>query len=489
MTAPSSPTAPRSSIIGGGVIGTSVAYHLTRLGWTDVRPARAGRALRRARRGTRPGWSASCAPPRAAPGSCSTPPSSTPRSRTRSGCRPGYKRCGGVTVARTEDRMTQLRRTAATADAFDLECELLTPEEARERYPVMRVDDLAGRDLAARRRQGQPDRPDQRAGARAPGNAGRRVVEHTRVIDVLRRGRPRHRRRAPTPATSRPRYVVNCAGQWAQGGRRDGRRRPCRCTPPSTSTSSPTRSRACTPTCRCCATPTATPTSRRRSAASSSAGSSPRPSRGCRRTRSPTRSSSSCSRRTGSTSRSLMDNAVLRVPALERDRDPQVLQRSRELHARTTSSSSARRPRCAGFFVGAGFNSVGIASAGGAGRALAEWIVEGEPTIDLTSVDIRRFAPFNGNNRWLHDRVGEVLGLHYESRGPTARCVRRGRSAARRSPPAWSRRTPTSAARWAGSAPTSSRLPGRRRTIEYSWGKQNWLPWSAAEQTSTRDRT
>ena len=56
----------------------------------------------------------------------------------------GYKQCGGVTVARTEDRMIQLRRTAANAAAFDLECELLTPEQALEHYPVMRVDDLVG---------------------------------------------------------------------------------------------------------------------------------------------------------------------------------------------------------------------------------------------------------------------------------------------------------------------------------------------------------
>ena len=83
-----------------------------------------------------------------------------------------------------------------------------------------------------------------------------------------------------------------------------------------------------------------------------------------------------------------------------------------------------------GFFVGAGFNSVGIASGGGAGRALAEWIVEGQPTQDLVAVDIRRFAPFNANNRWLRDRVGEVLGLHYAVPWPrrelaTARPFRR----------------------------------------------------------------
>ncbi len=87
-------------------------------------------------------------------------------------------------------------------------------------------------------------------------------------------------------------------------------------------------------------------------------------------------------------------------------------------------------PELAGFFVAAGFNSVGIASAGGAGLALAQWIIEGQPDADLTAVDIRRFAAFNGNSRWLRDRVSEVLGLHYAIPWPnreleTARPFRR----------------------------------------------------------------
>ena len=56
----------------------------------------------------------------------------------------GYRKCGGVIVARTEDRMVQLRRTAANAAAYDMECELLTPAQAQELWPVMQVDDLLG---------------------------------------------------------------------------------------------------------------------------------------------------------------------------------------------------------------------------------------------------------------------------------------------------------------------------------------------------------
>ena len=129
---------------------------------------------------------------------------------------------------------------------------------------------------------------------------------------------------------------------------------------------------------------------------------------------------------------------------------------------------------------------MGIATAGGAGRALAEWIVNGAPTSDLTGVDIRRFAPFNGNNRWLHDRVAEVLGLHYEIPWPN-----REMTTARPF-----RRSPVHHLLDAANANFGSRMGWERANffapagvdpaIEYTWGKPNWLPWSAAEQANTR---
>src|SRR5439155_5435898 len=75
-------------------------------------------------------------------------------------------------------------------------------------------------------------------------------------------------------------------------------------------------------------------------------------------------------------------------------------------------------PELTHLFVAAGFNSVGIASAGGAGKYLAEWMIEGQPTIDLWSVDIRRFGPWANNRALLRQRVTEVLGLHYQMAWP-----------------------------------------------------------------------
>jgi len=70
-------------------------------------------------------------------------------------------------------------------------------------------------------------------------------------------------------------------------------------------------------------------------------------------------------------------------------------------------------PEVDGLFVCGGMNSSGIASAGGAGFALAEWIIAGEPTMDLWAVDIRRFSPQSANLSFLHERTKEILGLHY----------------------------------------------------------------------------
>ena len=66
------------------------------------------------------------------------------------------------------------------------------------------------------------------------------------------------------------------------------------------------------------------------------------------------------------------------------------------------------------FYVAAGFNSSGIASSGGVGKALAEWIINDKPTLDLWTVDIRRFSSVQNNGQYLHGRTLETLGLHYQ---------------------------------------------------------------------------
>jgi 4-methylaminobutanoate oxidase (formaldehyde-forming) len=180
-----------------------------------------------------------------------------------------------------------------------------------------------------------------------------------------------------------------------------------------------------------------------------------------------------------------MTNALLRIPALEAT-GIKKFYNGPESFTPDNQFILGEASELTNFFVGAGFNSVGIATAGGAGRALAEWIVNGSATSDLTAVDIRRFASFNGNNRWLHDRVAEVLGLHYEIPWPN-----REMTTARPF-----RRSPVHHLLEAANANFGSKMGWERvnffapagvaPTIEYTWGKPHWLSCSAAEQTNTR---
>src|SRR5207249_2304047 len=96
----------------------------------------------------------------------------------------------------------------------------------------------------------------------------------------------------------------------------------------------------------------------------------------------------------------LMQNAIERVPALETCEVKQFYN-GPESFTPDNNFIVGESPELRNFYVAAGFNSMGIASAGGAGMALAEWIVNGAPTMDLWPVDIRRFARFNGNDTWL----------------------------------------------------------------------------------------
>ncbi len=144
-------------------------------------------------------------------------------------------------------------------------------------------------------------------------------------------------------------------------------------------------------------------------------------------------------------------------------------------------------PEVTGMYLACGFNSIGIQSSGGAGKVLADWIVDGHPPMDLWDVDARRSMPFQRNRRYLHDRTVESLGLLYAMHWPffqpaTARGVRRSvvhdrlatRGACFGEVAGWER------ANWF--APD-----GVDPVYEYSYARQNWLEHSAAEHHATRN--
>ena len=187
----------------------------------------------------------------------------------------------------------------------------------------------------------------------------------------------------------------------------------------------------------------------------------------------------------------LMDEALLRIPALE-ETGIRKFYNGPESFTPDNQFLLGEAPGLRGFFVGAGFNSVGIASAGGAGRALAEWIVAGEPQDDLVAVDVRRFAPLHADNGWLRSRVAEVLGLHYAVPGPTGSSSRPARSAPRRCTAGWPPLERSSGPGWAGSDRTSSDPPTPLSTTPGA-SRRGWrgrrpssVPAAATSRSSTR---
>ncbi len=138
-------------------------------------------------------------------------------------------------------------------------------------------------------------------------------------------------------------------------------------------------------------------------------------------------------------------------------------------------------------FIAAGFNSVGIQSAGGAGWVLADWIVDGHPPMDLSPVDIRRTFPFQNEPKYLQERISESLGLLYAMHWPfrqyeSARGVRvspfhdrlEAAGAVFGETAGWERPN------WYATA-------GEERRYEYSYGKQNWFEASGRECDAVRN--
>ena len=144
-------------------------------------------------------------------------------------------------------------------------------------------------------------------------------------------------------------------------------------------------------------------------------------------------------------------------------------------------------PELKGYWIAAGYNSVGIVSSGGAGMALAQWMEDGTPPFDLWEVDIRRAQPFQRNRRYLKERVTETLGLLYADHWPyrqveTARGVRRSpihdhlkaEGAVFGEVAGWER------ANWFA-------YPGQDRAYRYGWGRQNWFDNQRREHLAVRD--
>jgi len=470
-------------IVGGGVIGTSAAYHLASLGWTDVLLLEQGQLSC----GTT--WHAAglVGQLRASEAGTRLVQYSTAlyeQLEAETGQATGFRRCGGVTVARTPDRMTALARTAATAQAYDIDCEVISPAEAAARYPLLNTSDLAGAIWLPG--DGRANPVDLTAAlARGARQRGVVIRERVRVTGVtVRDGRASGVRTDHGDVQAE--VVVNCAGQWAkQVGAMAGVTVPLHSAEHFYVVTE--QIDGVHPDLPVLRDPDGYTYFKEEVGGLVVGGFEPTAKPWVSPDEMPYPFEFQLLDEDWEHFSILMDSALHRLPVLA-ETGIRKFYNGPESFTPDNQFILGEAPELRGYFVAAGFNSVGIASAGGAGLALAQWIIDGQPDGDLTAVDIRRFAAFNGNARWLRDRVGEVLGLHYAIAWPnreleTARPFRR---------------SPAHALLREANACFGTKMgweranffapPGKSPVIEYSWDKQNWQPWSSAEQLATRQR-
>ena len=419
------PARARAVVVGGGIIGASVALHLARLGWTDTV------VLERSRVSSGTSWHAAGLMTRTRGTHAQTELASYSRDFYRelaalSGVDVGYYPNGSLSLARTPERLTELRYALTLARHHGLPAREVTREEIAAVSPLLAVDDLAGGVLFEEDATVNPGWATF-ATAKAAADLGVRVVEGARVTGFrVERGRVtgvetdrgavrvrgrRHRRRA---LVARP---------------RPARRRPARrCTRRSTTGRRRSRWRARAATCRSSATSTAPSTCATTAAASSSARSSPTAGRAPPRP-SPRTSRSASSSRTSTTSSARSRRRARAMPALAEARFAHYLC-APESFTPDGNFLLGETAEVAGLFVAAGMNSQGIILGPGAGRALAEWIDVGAPTVDAADVDVRRFSPAQAGAGYLFERTRESLGRLYAMHWPhlqpgTARGLRR----------------------------------------------------------------
>jgi len=477
------PTRAQVVIIGGGVIGTSVAYHLTALGWTDVVLLEQGRLSS----GTT--WHAAglVGPLRASESGTRLVQYSAQlyaELEGETGLATGYRNVGGLVLARTPDRMVQLARTAANGEAYGLETELIGPERAKELWPPMQVEDLLGALWLPGDGKVNPADLTQSL-AKGARQRGAQIFEKTRVTGFPTaegaRG-PRVTGVRTDRGDIEAEVVVNCAGQWAKAlGDMVGVTIPLH-----------SAEHFYVVTEQVEGTHPDLPIMRdqdgwtyfKEEVGGLVVG-------GFEPNAKPWKSPSDLPypfefqllEEDWDHFQILMDQALLRVPSLEQT-GIRKFYNGPESFTPDNQFLLGEAPELDGFFVGCGFNSVGIASAGGAGRALAEWIVAGSPQDDLVGVDVRRFAPFHGDNAWLRSRVAETLGNHYAIPWPNLE-VTSGRP---------QRRSPFHDRLAAKGAIFGSKMGWERPlvfgpaggSLDYSWGKPSWLPWSVEEQLACR---
>ena len=477
------PQKARVVIIGGGVVGASVAYHLTKLGWQDVV------LLERKQLTCGTTWHAA-----GLIGQLRASINLTRLARysaelytgleAETGVATGYRQVGSVSVALTEARREELFRQAAMARAFGVPVEEMTVAEVKARYPNLNTEGVVAGVWLPTDAQGDPGNIAQ-AMAKGARMRGARVVEGVKVTGVTRAG---GRATGVDWQSGEGRghieaeHVVNCAGMWgAEVGRMAGVAVPLQACEHFYIVTEGIAGLGPQPVLRVpdeC-------TYYKEDAGKYLVGAFEPKAKPWGLQGIPEDFCFDQLPEDVDHFEPILESAINRVPLLE-TAGIHTFFNGPESFTPDNAYLLGPAPELQGFWVAAGFNSIGIQSAGGAGMALAQWMETGEKPFDLGDVDIARAQPFQRNRRYLATRATESLGLLYADHFPyrqkeTARGIRRtpfhaqldAQGAVFGELAGWER------ANWYAE-------PGQAREYDYSWGPQNWFANTKAEVAAIR---
>jgi sarcosine dehydrogenase len=405
------PTTAKIIVIGGGIIGCSTAYHLAKLGFTDT--------VLLERKKLTSGTTFHAA---GLVGQLRTSANITQllgysvelykTLEAETGLGTGWKMNGGLRLACNQERWTEVKRQATTAHSFGLDMQLLTPKEAQDLWPLMVIDDLVGAAFLPTDGQANPSDITQ-ALAKGARMAGASLFEDTEVLDLeIDKGRIR------AVITSQGRIecekVVVCAGQWTRAfAARFGVNVPLVSVEHQYMITEAFGVPSNLPTLR---DPDRLTYYKEDVGGIVMGGYEPNPiawaKDGIPKDFHYTLLNSNFDH-----FEQIMEQALGRVPALETVGIKQLLN-GPESFTPDGNFILGEAPELKNFFVGAGFNAFGIASGGGAGMALAEWVAKGEPPYDLWPVDIRRFGRPHFDTDWVRTRTLEAYGKHYTMAWP-----------------------------------------------------------------------
>ena len=472
-------------IIGGGVIGCSVAYHLSKLGWSDVV------LLERKQLTSGTTWHAA-----GLIGQLRASANMTKLAKytqelyfdleKETGVSTGFKRVGSISVALTNERMEELKRSAAMARAFGVDVEEISPREIQKRYPHINLERVVGGVFLGKDGQGDPGNI-ALALAKGARQLGAKIHERVTVKKVFKNQNKvtglewidQNGDRGHIACEE----IVNCAGMWGHSvGKMLGANIPLHACEHFYIVTEPIAELTQLPVLRVpdeCAyykedagkmllgafEPNAKPWGMSGISDDFEFDQLPEDFEHFE---------------------PILEMAINRLPMLEKA-GIHTFFNGPESFTPDDAYHLGRTPEMENVWVAAGFNSIGIQSAGGAGMALAQWMQDKEKPFDLGDVDISRMQPFQGNKKYLFERSKETLGLLYADHFPfrqkeSARGVRRtpfhehlkSKGAVFGEVAGWER------ANWFS-------FDGQHDEYVYSWKRQNWFENSAKEHMAVRE--